>query len=194
MVLMMSTLREKARLLIAFIAALPLAASAGGCSPAATDPGPRPDGGSIADGAPMMDAVSQAAVNMVGCQHLKNGPFSPVTVVSMSTYVNPGPPIDNSGKAYRLTLLAPPRTGWVSFKVPASGDWAFFTSRPVPIQMFTWDGLMIAPKDVASSVPECTEVKSRETFPLVTDTKPHVIKLGGDSATGVDVVVTSAGP
>jgi hypothetical protein len=184
--------RADTLLRMALIAGLPVAA----CSPAATAPPgpPRTDGGGTSDAASGADAVSPALANMVGCKHLKDGPFSPVTPKTMSTYIDPGPPIDNTAKAFRLTMPAPPRTGHVSFKVPSNGDWVIFTSRSLPITVFTWDGTALTPKSVASTVPECTEVKSREVYELATDSKPHVIRFGGDSADPVDVVLSSTNP
>jgi hypothetical protein len=181
-------------LLIALLAGLP----APGCTPATSDEGPGPDSGlprTDAAAAPVPDgaaAPDPGPANSVACQHLRAGPYEPVTGKPTSTYSDPGPPIQNGRKAYRLTLPAPPRTGHVSFKVPAAGEYVLFTSRSVPITVFTWDGTQLNPTAVASTVPECTEVKSRESYYLATDTKPHVFRFGGDSATPVDLVLTAA--
>ncbi len=199
MVSMTRTLRDGARTLVALIATSPLLPAGLACAPA-SDPGggtdgpgrPRDGGGSDAASNPT-DAASFAAANTIACQHLKSGPFSPATGKLMFTYTDPGPAIDNSAKAFRLTLPDPPKAGHFGFKVPSAGEWVIFTSRSVAVQVYTWDGSPLQPKGVAGSVAECTEVKDRESFDLTTDTKPHVIRFGGDSPGTVDVVIT-AGP
>jgi hypothetical protein len=185
-------LRADTLIRLALIAGLPALA----CAPASPEQRtpPRNDAGlPMADGAaPSPDAVSLAASNMVGCRHLKTGPFSPATGKVLFSYSDPGPPIDNGAKAYRLTL--PKAGGHFGFKVPSEGEWVIFASRTVPIQVFTWDGTRIEYKEATAMVPECTEVKVRENYMLATDTKPHVIRFGGDSEAPVDVVISSVRP
>jgi hypothetical protein len=81
-----------------------------------------------------------------------------------------------------------------AFKVPAAGEYVIFTSRSLPITVFSWDGMTVNPKSIEASIPECTEVKGRESFMLAVDTKAQVIRLGGDSAQGVDLVLIPATP
>jgi hypothetical protein len=172
-------------------ASTPMDAQRGdGSSSPQTDAGvPRGDGGGSTD-AP---ASSGQSANALACARLKAGPFTPMTAKVMPTYRDPAPPIQH-GQAYRVTLPAPPRSGNVGFKVPAAGEYVIYTSRSLPVYMFTGAGTAILAKSVAASIPECTEVKDRESFDLTTDTEAHVIRLGGDSATGVDVVISPAQP
>ncbi len=169
------------------------------CSPTAPPAGPggpgKTDGGSRADGAAGTDGGGGqpgASANALACQKLKGAPSSMITSKATYTYNDPGPPIMMTGQSYRVTLPPPPNPGHVTFKVPANGDYVIFTSRSVPITVLTWDGTMIPAKAVEGGVPECTEVKGRETFELTTDSKAHVIRLGGgDSAQTVDVMLAA---
>jgi hypothetical protein len=54
--------------------------------------------------------------------------------------------------------------------------------------------MTVTPKFIEASIPECNEVKGRESFMLAVDTKAHVICLGGDSAQGVDLALIPATP
>jgi hypothetical protein len=169
---------------------IPLTALA--CTPQATGPmnaGPDGSGGPVDGSGQTGDGGAQASANSVGCQGLRSGPFMPVAGIPMYTYTNLGPPLEHR-QTYRVTLPEPPKHGHVSFKVPAGGEYVIFTSRALPITVFTWDGVAVMPQSVASSVPDCTEVKSRESYVFAVDTKAHVIRLGGDSAAVVDVLVT----
>jgi hypothetical protein len=153
---------------------------------------PSSPGGGGGDGGGIMQVRETA--NSQACQLLKAGPFTPVTGPPTYQFSNPGPAVSNDKKAYRVSLSPPSRTGHFSFKTPAAGEYVIFTSRAVPIAVFTWDGVIVDVKSTASSVPECSEVKNRESFALVTDSKPHVIRVGPDSGGAVDLVITSATP
>jgi hypothetical protein len=185
----------------------PLAASS--CAPQATDPVNRgPDAAAMDGAGQTMDGagqtgdtggagdVAQASANSQACQSLRSGSFMAVTGVSRSmySYSNPGPLIQNIRQAYRVTLPSAAEEGNVTFKVPQAGEYVIFASRPLPITVFTLGGSMIAPTDTSSSVPECPEVKSRESFNLIPDPdepeRDHRIRLGPDSTAGVDVVIT----
>jgi hypothetical protein len=143
--------------------------------------GTSPDGG-----------AGQPTANRQACQRLKGGPFATVTGLPTYTFSDPGPPVQNDGKAYRVSLPPSPKVGHVSFKVPAAGEYVFFANRGVPIAVFTWDGTIIGAKTVTDSVSDCTEVKARESFELSTDSRAHVIRLGPDATGSVDLVVTAA--
>jgi hypothetical protein len=132
--------------------------------------------------------------NGQACQLLKAGPFTPVTGKVMYTFTDQPPPVLNDRKAYRITLPAPSRVGHVSFKVPAPGEYVVFTSRALPVSVYTWDGVIINSKTVAGSVSECGEVKGRESFDLLVDTKSHILRFGPGSDGTVDLVLTTATP
>ena len=72
--------------------------------------------------------------------------------------------------------------------MPAKGEYVLYTSRPVPIGVFTWDGTQIPARTVEGGVAECNEVKGRESFDLGIDTQAHVIRLGPNSQ-AVDIVI-----
>jgi hypothetical protein len=161
------------------------------CSPVppAGPPGPNnSDGGARADGGSRTDGPPAGSGNSIACQRLKAGSFSPVTADPTWTYNDPPPAIQNMDQGYRITLPAPPKSGHIAFKVPATGEYALYTSRPVPIAVFAWDGTAVPARTIEGSITECTEVKGRETFDLRTDSQSHVIRLGPDSQ-AVDIVI-----
>jgi hypothetical protein len=170
--------------------ALALAVSLGllwsGCSGGSAGPG----GGAGGDGG----GTGGASADGQACRLLKSGPFAPVMGQPTYTFSTPAPPVQNDAKAYRISLPSPSRVGHVSFKVPAAGEWVLYTSRSLSITVFTWDGSMIATKTVADHVADCTEVKGRESFDLMIDSRAHVIRFGPDSGDSVDLVVTAASP
>jgi hypothetical protein len=135
-----------------------------------------------------------ASANSQACQLLKSGPFSMVTGKSTYTIADPGPPVLNDKKVYRIALPAATTAGHVSFKAPATGEFVVFTNRSLAVTVFTWDGLMIQMKTVAASVSECPEVKGRQSFDLALDTKPHSLRIGPDPGGSVDLVLTAATP
>jgi hypothetical protein len=166
------------------------------CSPTAPAPAPgssRTDGGSRPDGAAGTDGGGQppASANLLACQKLKGAPSSQITGNPIYDYNKPGPPIMMTGQSYRVNLPPPPAAGHVTFKVPASGDYVIFTSRAVPITVFTPDGIKLSAKDVEGSISECTEVKGREIYELQTDKEAHVIRLSGDASQTVDVMIAA---
>jgi hypothetical protein len=163
------------------------------CAPlafcACTSGGPSGGAGGTGGG----DGGGAQSANAQACQALRSGPFAPVTGRATYTFSDPGPAVSNDRKAYRVTLPSPSNVGHVSFKVPAAAEYVVFASRPLPIAVFTWDGTILNPKTLASSVSECAEVKTRLSFDLMTDTRAHVIKLGPDSGGAVDLAL-AAGP
>jgi hypothetical protein len=147
-------------------------------------------GGSTPSGGP----TTQSSTNAQACQALRSGPFSAVMGRATYTFRDPPPPIPDAGKTYRVSLPTPSNVGHVSFKVPVSGEFVVFTNRTSGIALFTWDGTLINAKTVAGSVSECAEVKTRQSFDLVTDTAAHIIKLGPESGGPVDLLVSPAIP
>jgi hypothetical protein len=167
--------------------ALALALLWSGCSGGSAGPG----GGAGGDGG---GGSGGASADGQACRLLKGGPFTPVMGQPTYTFSTPAPPVQNDAKAYRISLPSPSRVGHVSFKVPAAGEWVLYTSRALSITVFTWDGTMVPSKTVADHVGDCTEVKGRESFDLMVDSRAHVIRFGPDSGDSVDLVVSAAAP
>jgi hypothetical protein len=164
-----------------------------GCAGGATDSKGGNTGGSGGAGG-SGGTPSASSANSQACQLLKGGPVTTVTGTTLYTFKTEVPAVLNDRKVYRVTLPAPSQVGHVGFKVPANGEYVIFTNRTTPLTVYTWDGTILASKTIAGSVSECPEVKSRESFDLVVDTKPHVIKFGPGSDGTVDLVLTAASP
>jgi hypothetical protein len=164
-----------------------------GCAGGSTDKGG--NGGSGGGGGGGTGATpSGGTANSQACQLLKGGPVTAVTGKTMYTFSTQVPAVLNDRKVYRVTLPAPAQVGYVGFKVPANGEYVVFTNRTIPMTLYTWDGTMLASKTIAGGVGECQEVKNRESFDLVVDSKAHVIKFGPATEGTVDLVLTAASP
>jgi hypothetical protein len=145
-------------------------------------------------GTPSGGQTTQSSTNAQACQALKSGSLSAVMSRATYTFRDPPPPIENAGKAYRVSLPAPSNVGHVGFKVPVSGEYVVFTNRTSGVALFTWDGTLLDAKTVAGSVSECADVKTRQSFDLMTDTAAHIIKLGPEAGGPVDLLVSPAIP
>lgn len=138
--------------------------------------------------------TTESSANAQACQAFKSGPFPAVTSRPTYRFTDPPPPVQNDRKAYRVSLPPPSNVGHVSFKVPAAGEYVVFTNRTSGIVLFTWDGTLVNAKTVAGTISECAEVKTRQSFDLLTDTASHVIKLGPEPGGPVDLLVSPAIP
>jgi hypothetical protein len=184
------------RLFIRIALAAPLLGAWLGCAGGSTSGagGSGAAGGSAGSGGAGGSPAGGLSANALACQAFKSGPFAPVTGRANYTFSDPGPPVQNDRKAYRVSLPSPSNVGHVSFKVPAAGEYVIFASKPLPIALYTWDGTIISPKTVTDTVSECAEVKARQSFDLGIDTKAHVIRLGPDSGGTVDLLLSAAAP
>jgi hypothetical protein len=165
-----------------------------GCAGGSTAKGGNTGGSGGAGGGGGGDGGAASSANSQACQLFKGGQVTAVTGETVYTFKTPVPPVLNDRKVYRVTLPGPSQMGYVGFKVPANGEYVVFTNRMIPVTLYTWDGTMLASKTIAGSVSECQEVKNRESFDLLVDSKPHVIKFGPGSEGTVDLVLTTASP
>ena len=151
-----------------------------------------PDAGNEPDVAPrpMRDAGPADPANVRACQLLQMGPFAPV--MGQAIFSSDAPPVKIESQAYRIAVPARNET-FVTFAVPAIGDYLMFVSAPVTLTLFAIDGEQIVEKNLRSRVMECAEVKSRHLFTLEA-TGPHVVRLAATAATTVDLVITRPMP
>src|SRR5256885_4354461 len=139
---------------------------------------------------------SSPAVQMINdraCQLLKMGPFAPV--MGQADFSYQSPPINTDAQAYRVQI--PRSQAHVSFIAPAAGEYVFYTAPALPITVFSLDGSLIDVKSLVNIIPECAEVKLRQSFVLKKE--PYIVRFGvngGPTVVGgsVTVVVVAAPP
>lgn len=126
--------------------------------------------------------------NEQACARLKNGSF--MAVSAPATYTDQAPKVKADDRAYRLALQTTPtlQRGHVGFDARAAGDYVIFTSKTVPVVVFTYDGTLIPPTSSVSAISECGEVKGRDAFRL-DKVETYVLRLGPEASGTVDVVI-----
>jgi hypothetical protein len=171
-----------------------------GCNSQADGPGNGTDAGAPVSGnggagPPARDGGADSgppnATNARACGNLQRGPFAPV--MAQATFNLQAPPIQDDRQAYRI-MLPVRASGYVTFDAPAAGQYIIFTSTVLPVVVFGPAGAEIPflAGSVASSVPECPEVKGKSNFSL--GKEKHLIRLGPEATGIVDVVITAATP
>ena len=131
-----------------------------------------------------------AMINTRACQYFKMGPYVPVTGVANFSYTAPA--ITSAAQASRVQVPRQGSYAYVSFTPPAAGEYVIFVSAQPPITVYSLEGMILPDKSLATAIPECTEVKIRQSFYL--QAQAHVIRLGQYTVPTVDVVVLPAPP
>jgi hypothetical protein len=123
------------------------------------------------------------------CEHLKEGPTSPVTAVATGM----GPAVSNDHRRYDITLVdvTGGKGGSVSFAAAEGIDYILFTGADVPVTVKNSGGTAVNPEASATSSSECTEVKGRFTYPLSVGT--YTLTFGPTALTSVPLVIEEAG-
>lgn len=121
-----------------------------------------------------------------GCEHLQEGPASPVTATAGTTGA---PAVSNDHRRYDITLtdVTGGKGGSVSFAAAEATDYILFTSADVPVTVKDSGGMTVAPEASVKSSSTCTEVKGRHTIPLSVGT--YTLTFGPTTATTVSLVI-----
>jgi hypothetical protein len=98
-----------------------------------------------------------------GCEHLQNGPATPVTATSAAAGA---PSVSDNHMRYDVTLPSG-AAGYASFAPSAAGDYIFFLDQAVPFAVQDAAGANVAIESSSLTGAKCAEVKAR-----------HVLELG----------------
>lgn len=123
------------------------------------------------------------------CEHLQEGPASPVTASASGTGA---PAVSNDHKRYDITLtdVTGGKGGSVSFAAAEAIDYVLFTGADVPVAVKDSGGMTVAAKASVKSSAECTDVKGRHTFALSVGT--YTVTFGPTTQTSVSLVIEEA--
>lgn len=123
------------------------------------------------------------------CEHLKDGPASPVTAVASGE----GPAVAADHRRYDVTLapVSGGNGGTVHFRPAAARDFVIALGADIPLVVTDSAGATIAPERTATSSTACTEIRRRSVFPLAVGT--YRLTFGPTPETRVAVVVEAGG-
>jgi hypothetical protein len=127
-------------------------------------------------------------VDVEGCEHLQEGPATPVT----ATLTGTPPSVSDDHRRYDITLVdgSGGRTGSVSFAASEATDYVIFTSADVPVTVTNSSGTAVAIEESTKSSSQCTEIKGRHVVPMSVGT--HTLTFGPTTATSISIVIEKA--
>ena len=179
--------------LVPLLVCLALGLSAG-CSDDDSSP-PTQDGSAAKEDAAVQNDAKPHGdgghnVDEEACEHLREGPFKPVTAAT-DVASAPPPAIAADHNGYQVSLTGG-TAGFVRYDADAAGDHILFLDTDVAVELQDDQSQVIAPEDSVTSISECTEVKRKLTFDL-DEVGRYFFKLGPTTAdTTVTVVIEEA--
>ena len=124
-----------------------------------------------------------------GCEHLQEGPATPVTATTAGTGA---PAVSNDHKRYDITLVdvSGGKGGAVSFAAGEAGDYILFLGADVPMKVTDSAGGTVTFEESAQSSTVCSEVKGRYVVPLEVGT--YALTFGPTTESAVSLVIEEA--
>ncbi|MFP2905167.1 hypothetical protein ACLESD_08940 [Pyxidicoccus sp. 3LFB2] len=134
------------------------------------------------------DAEEEEGADVEACEHLQEGPATPVT----ATLTGTPPAVGNDHRRYDVTLVdgTGGKTGSVSFAATEATDYIIFTSADVALTVRDAGGATVAIEESTKSSTECTEIKGRHVVPMTVGT--HTLTFGPSSTGSVSIVIEEA--
>lgn len=134
------------------------------------------------------DDEEEENVDVEGCEHLQEGPSTPVN----ATLTGTPPSVSDDHRRYDITLVdgSGGRTGSVSFAASEAADYVIFTGVDVPVTVTNSSGTAVAIEESTKSSSQCTEIKGRHVVPMTVGT--HTLTFGPTTATSVSIVIEKA--
>ncbi|MCP3142571.1 hypothetical protein [Pyxidicoccus xibeiensis] len=134
------------------------------------------------------DDEEEENVDVEGCEHLQEGPATPVT----ATLTGTPPPVSNDHRRYDITLVdgTGGKTGSVSFAAAEATDYVIFTGADVAVTVKNAGGATVEIEESTKSSTQCTDIKGRHVVPLTVGT--HTLTFGPTTAASVSVVIEEA--
>ncbi len=131
----------------------------------------------------------EETVDAEGCEHLQEGPSSPITATATATGA---PAVKDDHRRYDITLVDVEggKGGSVSFAAAEATDFILFTSADVPVSIQNASGQAVSPEASVKNSSECTEIKGRHTIPLEVGT--YTISFGPTTQSSVSIVIEAA--
>jgi hypothetical protein len=128
----------------------------------------------------------EESVDVEGCEHLQEGPATPVTATATATGA---PAVKADHRRYDITLVdvTGGKGGSVTFAAAAEGDYVLFTNADVQVADTDANGQTVGIEASTKSSSECTEIKGRHTIPMKVGT--HTLTFGPTPLTAVSVVI-----
>ena len=135
------------------------------------------------------DPAEGEDVDAEGCEHLTEGPYTPVAAATDRSAAAPAVAADH--QAYSISLPAG-AAGHVTFAADAAGDHVLFFDQDVPVKVFSSSGVEEPIAASASGSEACDQVKGRHTVALTVGT--HILEIGAaGSVSLVNLVIEEAG-
>ncbi len=123
------------------------------------------------------------------CEHLQEGPATPVTATTASTGA---PAVSNDHKRYDITLVdaSGGKGGAVSFAAGEAGDYILFLGADIPMKVTDSAGGAVSFEESTKSSTVCGEVKGRHVVPLEVGT--YTLTFGPTTEPAVSLVIEEA--
>jgi hypothetical protein len=137
------------------------------------------------------DDTEDFNIDEEGCEHLIEGPSTPVTGAPGT---GGAPDVSTEHNRFDVTLAgetAGPFTGTVSYAAADAGDHVIFLGQDVPVALEDGDGAAIDIEESATGSPECGEIRGRHVVELAVGTA--FITFGPTAETLVQVVIEHDG-
>jgi hypothetical protein len=121
------------------------------------------------------------------CEHMKEGPMALVTAAA--AFSATAPAVKNDHQRYDLTLAdgVGGKAGFVTFAVPAAGDYIVYTSAAVKVAVKSAAMADVTAESTTNSFAGCPEVKGRHVYELAVGT--YVIGIGPETSDKVSLVL-----
>ncbi|MFP2924659.1 hypothetical protein ACLESO_05465 [Pyxidicoccus sp. 3LG] len=134
------------------------------------------------------DEEGEENVDVEGCEHLQEGPATPVT----ATLTGTPPSVSNDHRRYDITLVdgTGGKTGSVSFAAAEATDYVIFTGADVALTVKNASGATVEIEESTKSSTQCTDIKGRHVVPMGVGT--HTLTFGPTTAASVSVVIEEA--
>jgi hypothetical protein len=121
------------------------------------------------------------------CEHMKDGP--PAAVTAAAAFATTAPAVNNDHKRYDLTLAdgVGGKAGFVTFAVPAAGEYILYTSAAVKVAVKSAAMADVTAESTTNTFAGCPEVKGRHVYDLTVGT--FVIGIGPETSDKVSLVL-----
>lgn len=131
--------------------------------------------------------AEQENPNAEACEHLEMGPAVALTAAATSSAS--APKLADDHKRYDVSMVdvTGGKGGHLSFAAAEAGEYIFFTSAPVTLQVKTSAMVDVAVESSTATIPECTAVKGRHVYDLQVGT--HLIGIAPGAPDKVSFVV-----
>lgn len=138
------------------------------------------------------DHSDELGVDQEGCEHLAEGPATPVTASAIAD--SSAPAVADDHMRYDITLVddgGGQNVGSVSFAAAEAGDYVLFLGQDVPVAVADSTNQPIDIEASASSSEACPEIRGRHVVELGVGT--HFFTFGPTSESAVQLVIEPDG-